>query len=252
MSTQHETPNRRVPAIRGSQHSAHSHSISPMVTPEPSSHRKSSTHHGPTMSLAAMMANVNVTHHRESAHHHQQNDIRSVPSQLVNMVSTLFPYHASQVLSMAQLVEIIIPHVPQLTGALIDLPPTPAPTKSGRTRIETGKSVYLHLPPFNTISKSPSTPGSPGSDEDEDDGSNCEEPYLHADIRDQLTSMLDLVSEFFHATELVLVLKRDEREDEELRELLHALAYVGGGVLRRVKGGFEFDDRAWVLVGIEV
>jgi hypothetical protein len=64
--------------------------------------------------------------------------------------------------------------------------------------------------------------------------------------------LLDLVSESLEASELVLVLKRDEREDEELRELLHALAYVGGGVLRRVKGGFEFDERSWVLVGIEV
>lgn len=74
------------------------------------------------------------------------------------------------------------------------------------------------------------------------------------DIRDHLTSLLDLVIDQLEADELVLALRRKERRDEELGELLHALAYVGGVVLRsgNVLGGFEWDEREWVLVGLEV
>jgi hypothetical protein len=161
--------------------------------------------------------------------------------QLVNFLATLFPYHATRVLSLAHLLEIVIPHAPPIVGAMIDLPPTPIPSRSSRLKVEAGRTVYLHLPPFNAPVKDARTHNDVGKRE-----------HFNVDIRDHLTSLLDLVSESLNASELVLVLKRDERGDEELRELLHALAYVGGGVLRRVKGGFEFDERCWVLVGIEV
>ena len=186
-------------------------------------------------SLAAMMANTNLAAAIPSAASNQT--ASSNHPQLVNFISSLFPYHATRALSIAHLIEIAIPHAPPIVGAMIDLPPTSIPTRSSRPKFEAGRTVYLHLPPLSPKSRAKS---------------DATQPHHNVDIRDHLTSLLYLVSESLEASELVLVLKRNEREDEELRELLHALAYVGGGVLRRVKGGFDFDERSWVLVGIEV
>jgi hypothetical protein len=187
-------------------------------------------------SLAAMIASSNIPNTTPTS----QTPSSNLP-QLVNFISSLFPYHATRALSIAHLVEIVIPYASPIVGAMIDLPPTSIPTRSSRPKFEAGRTVYLHLPPLHPRSRN--STAAPRQDQ---------ETHHNVDIRDHLTSLLDLVSESLEASELVLVLKRDEREDEELRELLHALAYVGGGVLRRVKGGFEFDERSWVLVGIEV
>jgi hypothetical protein len=112
--------------------------------------------------------------------------------------------------------------------------------------------VYLSLPPFNK----PAMFSEGGREAVNDGGSSNakHEVNLNIDIRDHLTSLLDLVSDVLDALELVLVLDRRNREDEELREFLHALAYVGGVVLRsgKVRGGLEWDDKRWVLVGIEL
>lgn len=201
-----------------------------------SSHGNKPNHAHP--SLAAMMASTNLAA-TASVATSSQNTAGNHP-QLVNFISALFPYHATRALSIAHLLEIVIPHAPLISGAMIDLPPTPIPTRGNRPKFEAGRTVYLHLPPLH--------PGSQPENSSEGDRGT----HHNVDIRDHLTSLLDLVSESLEASELVLVLKRNERQDEELRELLHALAYVGGGVLRRVKGGFDFDERSWVLVGIEV
>jgi hypothetical protein len=191
-------------------------------------------------SLAAMMASThlavaapNTTSHTTNSGNH--------PQQLVDFISALFPYQATRALSLAHLLEIVIPHAPLITGAMIDLPPTPVPTRGNRPKFEAGRTVYLHLPPLHPASHAEHAQlGDQGT-------------HHNVDIRDHLTSLLDLVSESLEASELVLVLKRNEWHDEELRDLLHALAYIGGGVLRRVKGDFGgFDERSWVLVGIEV
>lgn len=106
-----------------------------------------------------------------------------------------------------------------------------------------GRTVYLSLPPF-----------SPSKTHNRMELDDAEQGNLDIDIRDHLTSLLDLVADALEALELVLVLDRRNRQDEELREFLHALAYVGGVVLRpgKVRGGFEWDDKRWVLVAIEL
>ena len=201
-----------------------------------SSHGNKFNHAHP--SLAAMMASTNLAVSAPSTASEHIN--AGNHPQLVNFISALFPYHATRALSIAHLLEIVIPHAPLISGAMIDLPPSPIATRGNRPKFEAGRTVYLHLPPLHPTAHSSShSHGDPDT-------------HHNVDIRDHLTSLLDLVSESLEASELVLVLKRDERQDEELRELLHALAYVGGGVLRRVKGGFDFDERSWVLVGIEV
>lgn len=148
-----------------------------------------------------------------------------------------------------------------------------------------GRTVYVHfkpvLPPIPTTtnnrrpstSRSPSASASTSIQHPPSSSSSwsVSGPELHdprssthhaddryqnkdVDIRDHLTSLLDLVMDQLEATEVVLVLDRKERKDDELRELLHALAYVGGTVLKKgsVLGGFEWDDTEWILVGLEV
>lgn len=167
---------------------------------------------------------------------------------LLTFLSGLFPYQTTPALSLSHYLEIVIPNYPAITGCVLDLPYTTIRTRSGRTRKEGGRTVYLHLPPFH----SPVSQALPNTQSPIQTPDRHAQAHMNIDIRDHLTSLLDLVSESLNASELVLVLKREEREDDELRELLHALAYVGGGVLSRVKGGWEFNQTHWVLVGIEV
>ncbi|KAJ9115008.1 hypothetical protein QFC22_005336 [Naganishia vaughanmartiniae] len=184
-------------------------------------------------------------------------------TQLVSFLAPLFPHHATIAIACARLLEIVLPHTaPVLLGAVIDLPAHssgPDPRRPGKLSIDPGgRTVYLLLPPFKPAASSGGV-----ADETRESGTGAggggggggkNEVNLNIDIRDHLTSLLDLVSDAIEAMELVLVLDRRNREDEELREFLHALAYVGGVVLRtgKVRGGFEWDDKRWVLVGIEL
>jgi hypothetical protein len=175
-------------------------------------------------------------------------------TQLIGFLTPLFPYHATIAIACARLLEIVLPHTsPVLIGAAVDLPAHSHgldPRRPGKLRIDPGgRTVYLSLPSFSP-SKSSNTSES-GSEASE---SGTNDHNLDIDIRDHLTSLLDLVADALEATELVLVLDRRNRQDEELREFLHALAYVGGIVLRpgKVRGGFEWDDKRWVLVAIEL
>jgi hypothetical protein len=69
-----------------------------------------------------------------------------------------------------------------------------------------------------------------------------------------LTALLDLSSDSLEAKSLVLVLDRDDRDQERLEDLLHSLMYAGGQVIApgRLDGEYEWDARHWVLVGIEL
>jgi hypothetical protein len=77
---------------------------------------------------------------------------------------------------------------------------------------------------------------------------------LALDIKESLTALLDLSSDSLEAKNLILVLDRDDRDQERLEDLLHSLMYAGGQVLApgRLEGGYEWDIRHWVLVGIEL
>ena len=81
-------------------------------------------------------------------------------------------------------------------------------------------------------------------------------PLDGLDIRESLTALLDLSADQLDAKALVLVLDKDDRELEGLNELLHSLMYVGGHVLppgkKALDGGWEWDPRRWVLVGMEL
>ncbi|KAJ9095607.1 hypothetical protein QFC21_005478 [Naganishia friedmannii] len=187
-------------------------------------------------------------------------------AQLVGFLSPLFPQHATIAIACARLLEIVLPHTaPVLIGAVIDLPaspaaPSPAPddvrrSRPGRRSIDTGgRTVFLSLPPFNPTVASGARDSASRASSDAVGAGGKHEVNVNIDIRDHLTSLLDLVSDAVEAMELVLVLDRRNREDEELREFLHALAYVGGVVLRsgKVRGGLEWDEKRWVLVGIEL
>lgn len=138
------------------------------------------------------------------------------------------------------------------------------------------KVMIVHLPPMGLTSCDVDQ----GDDDDDDDGTTAPLDSPGIDIRDQLTSLLDLASDSLHATKVILALRRSERDDESLRVLLHSLAYVGGEVLVspssvgvRVRGSggrrmvmgmgnggwglgegwdWEWNEEEWVLVGIEL
>jgi hypothetical protein len=169
---------------------------------------------------------------------------------IIPLISSVFPYHATQVASMALILEIVTPPDHVLQGFVVDHP------GSGRT-------VYVHLPPphasaqvrpetlsanFSDVLRphdpkrtvpSPQPPSAPGQ---------------ALDMRDSLTALLDLASDNLEATSLVLVLDKDERDPDRLGELLHSLMYMGGQVVRPggLEGGWDWDQTQWVLVGIEL
>ena len=135
------------------------------------------------------------------------------------------------------------------------------------------KLVLIHLPPMGNARPTGQQGRSMRSLGDDDDGDSDPLNGTNTDIRDQLTTLLDLAADSLCASRVILVLRRSERDDESLRVLLHSLAYVGGEVLtspssptvaagqrRRlivpvgVADGcdWEWDEREWVLVGIDL
>jgi len=170
----------------------------------------------------------------------------------IPLISTLFPYHASQITSRSHLLEIVTPPDHVLEGFILDQP-------------QCGRTVFVHLPPPHSSSHRPEIlqphfsevlrphdplhhrqvllPSPPG-----------QATSLALDIKESLTALLDLSSDSLEAKNLVLVLDRDDRDHERLEDLLHSLMYAGGQVIApgRLEGGYEWDIRHWVLVGIEL
>lgn len=183
-----------------------------------------------------------------SSSSHDRPDRPSIP-----LISAVFPSDASQLWSMAHLLEIVTPPDHILQGFILDHPTC-------------GRTVFVHLPPPHSsthgraevlqphfsevlrphdplhhrqiLSQSPT--GQPAS--------------LALDIKESLTALLDLSSDSLDAKNLMLVLDRDDRDHERLEDLLHSLMYAGGQVIPpgRLEGGYEWDARSWVLVGIEL
>lgn len=213
------------------------------------------------------------------------------PTSLAHLTAyfaSLFPYHATAALSRAHLLEVTT----AIGGgdgqvAWIGAVVNGLPCSSSGRRSSESKVMFVHLPPLEAASRSGQTAGNPlnsGMFYDNDDEDSAGSDALA--LRDILTALLDL-ADALHATRLVLTLRRNEREDEDLRALLHALAYVGGEVLhppvhpspipdgapsssapaarsdrrrrekRKGQGlgrgcGWEWDEREWIVVGIDV
>jgi len=166
----------------------------------------------------------------------------------IPLITALFPYHSSQLSIISTLLEIVTPPDHVLSGFIADHP-------SGRT-------VYVHLPPPHISSHRPEELSGNFSDvlrphdPSRSPQRQSTSPLDGLDIRESLTALLDLAAESLQAKALVLALDKDDREMESLNELLHSLMYVGGHVLPPGKGaldgGWEWDPRKWVLVGMEL
>lgn len=137
------------------------------------------------------------------------------PQPIIPLLAALFPYQATHASARAHSLEIITPPSTILHGFYIDSE-------------STGRTVYVHLPPL------PADQLSTG-----------------LSVRDSITALLDL-AETLHGSHLVLVLDRDERDDQSLADLLHSLLYVGMEMCKEVPGRYEFDARQWLLLGIEL
>ncbi|ORY31592.1 ornithine decarboxylase antizyme-domain-containing protein [Naematelia encephala] len=166
----------------------------------------------------------------------------------VPLISALFPYHATMAAQMSHRLEIVTPPDHVLQGFILDHP-------------ECGRAVYIHLPPphvsasdrpeylaphFSAVLR----PHDPKLSTSPEQASSLQA----LDIRESLTALLDLASDSLKATSLILVLDQDDRGQEGLGDLLHSLMYVGGQVVKpgMLEGGWEWDPRRWVLVGMEL
>jgi hypothetical protein len=166
----------------------------------------------------------------------------------------VFPYHATLVAAHSHILEIVTPPDHILQGFILDIP-------------DHGRTVYVHLPPPHYSTTHADDALAPHFS----DVLRPHQAQAHAssfptlttspvqigsalNIRESLTALLDLASESLFANHLILVLDKDDREPERLGELLHALMYVGGAVVKpgALEGGWEWDARQWVLVGMEL
>ncbi|WVF67339.1 hypothetical protein IAT40_002092 [Kwoniella sp. CBS 6097] len=182
--------------------------------------------------------------------------------QVISLISSIFPTQFTAIAQSSHTLEIVTPPSNILRGFILDhnsrtvfihLPP-PSASSEAAQRPETLSPNFSQVlrphDPFMVLSTSPpSASSSPGSES----GSTSKTNYA-LDIRESLTALLDLASEALEASNLVLVLDRDEREQEGLGELLHSLMYVGGQVIKpgAMEGGWEWDPMKWVLVGMEL
>jgi hypothetical protein len=123
-----------------------------------------------------------------------------------------------------------------------------------------GRCVFVHLPP--TLSAPAPDPLAPHfsdvlrpHDPRRDHPSAPSRPRASAalDIRESLTALLDL-ADTLDATQLLLVLDKDERETALLAELMHSLMFVGGIPVRPgvPVGEWDWDSTRWALVSIEL
>lgn len=190
---------------------------------------------------------------RTSATHAQASNRNTDGRPNIPLISTVFPFHASQLSSMSHLLEIVTPPDHVLEGFILDHP-------------SHGRTVYVHLPPPHSSTHGRAEVLQPHFSE----VLRPHDPLHHRqvllpsptgqatslalDIKESLTALLDLSSDSLDAKSLVLVLDRDDRDPERLEDLLHSLMYAGGQVIApgRLEGGYEWDARHWVLVGIEL
>lgn len=166
----------------------------------------------------------------------------------IPLIATLFPFHSTQLSTMSTVLEIVTPPDHVLAGFIADHP--------------AGRTVYVHLPPPHVSSHRPEALSGNFSDvlrphdPSRSPHRQFSSPLDGLDIRESLTALLDLSADQLDAKALVLVLDKDDRELEGLNELLHSLMYVGGHVLppgkKALDGGWEWDPRRWVLVGMEL
>jgi len=169
---------------------------------------------------------------------------------MIPLINSLFPCHASQVAVLSHILEIVTPPDHVLHGFVVDHP------------IE-GRVVYVHLPPLHSTATSrPEAlaphffevlrPHDPLRAIPAAAAPNSVNSAL--DMRESLTALLDLAAESLEATSLILALDKDDREPDRLGDLLHSLMYVGGQVVKQgaLPGGWEWDPRRWVLVGMEL
>ena len=169
---------------------------------------------------------------------------------IVPLISSLFPYHATQVAALSHILEIVTPPDHVLHGFILDHPTD-------------GRAVYVHLPPLHSSATSRPEALSPHFFE----VLRPHDPLRAAptaairssanaalDMRESLTALLDLSAESLEASSLILALDKDDWEPVRLGELLHSLMYVGGQVIKQgaLPGGWEWDPRRWVLVGMEL
>ena len=164
----------------------------------------------------------------------------------IPLVTNLFPYQAPAIASISTALEIVTPPAHIVHGFICDYP-------SG------GRTVYVHLSPPAETHTQPETLSANFSEilRPHDPSRGPRESYtpMGMDVRESLTALLDLASDNLEAKCLVLALHREE-VGEGLDDTVHSLMYAGGMVLSpgqgALDGGWEWDPRLWVLVGIEL
>ncbi|OCF77564.1 hypothetical protein I204_01555 [Kwoniella mangroviensis CBS 8886] len=175
--------------------------------------------------------------------------------QIISLISSIFPTHFQTISNLSITLEIVTPPSNVLKGFIVDT------AKNGRT-------VFVHMEPNSTnegaLRPETLSPNFSQVLRPHDPLLSISPPKLSGgvgggmygmDIRESLTALLDLSSDALEANNLVLVLGRQEAEQDVLAETLHSLMYVGGQVLKspsKTLGGWEWDIRKWVLVGMEL
>lgn len=169
---------------------------------------------------------------------------------IIPLISSLFPYHVTQIVAVSHILEIVTPPDHVLQGFILDHPTF-------------GRAVYVHLPPLHSTATARPDPLAPHFFEvlrPHDPMRTLPAATTNSsmngalDMRESLTALLDLAEDSLEATSLILALNKDDREADRLGELLHSLMYVGGQVVKQgaLPGGWEWDPKRWVLVGMEL
>lgn len=170
------------------------------------------------------------------------------PSALVDLIRSAFPQHSTEILGSGgcHALEIVTPPSHVLHGFLTD-------TSSVRT-------AFIHLPPPHSSSSRPEHLGANFSEVLRPHDPLRSAPSRRSslaeglDIRESLTALLDLSADSLEAAQMVLILDKCERNDDEMRELVHNLMYAGGQVVKPqgLEQGWVWDPKRWVLVGMEL
>ncbi|ODN95309.1 hypothetical protein L198_04704 [Cryptococcus wingfieldii CBS 7118] len=174
---------------------------------------------------------------------------------IITLITSIFPLHAQTVSLLSHTLEILTPPVHKLQGFIVDYP----------SSYTSGRTVFIHMPPgHGTVNQRPESlspnfsqvlrPHDPLFSTSPTSASHLASSAYAFDIRESLTALLDLAAEALEGNHLVLVLERNEAEQEALGEMLHSLMYVGGQVVKPggLEGGWEWDATKWVLVGLEL
>ncbi|WWC72250.1 uncharacterized protein I206_106212 [Kwoniella pini CBS 10737] len=179
--------------------------------------------------------------------------------EVIHLISSIFPNHFRDISSLSSTLEIVTPPSNLLKGFIVD---------------HKVRTVFIHLPPLSISSNTHQRPEalSPNFSQvlrPHDPLLSISPPLSSGlamsnasgmtnfglDIKEYLTASLDLSADALEASNMVLLLDRDENDQESLGELLHSLMYVGGQVLKspaKSLNGWEWDIRKWVLVGMDL